>query len=299
VRAVSSTQYDRVYRRGALGDPRWPAIACPQGDRFVWDPASSFLSPGRIEAAPIGEDDTIEGMRLLAVLGAGVTTDALLPNSEILPGSPAGTFLAERGVVRADFGNYAARRGHFEIALRGMFANPHLENELVAGRPGGLTLLMPEREIVPIFEAGTTYRSRGVATIIVAGERYGSGSSRDWAAKGIRHLGARAVLAESFESIHRANLVNVGVLPLLFPSGHGRRMLALDGSERLRVRGLRSGIVPGGVITVDVIRDDADTPMTFSATLAVWTEQEAAVLRAGGLLNVLLAELSEASDHTR
>ncbi|PWT90926.1 MAG: aconitate hydratase [Proteobacteria bacterium] len=297
-RAVSSTQYDSVYRR-PLGDARWPAIACPQGDRFAWDAQSTFLSPNRIEAAPFGEDDTIGDMRLLAVLGDGVTTDALLPNSHILPDSPAGMFLAERAVGRADFGNYAARRGHFEIALRGMFANPHLENELVPGRPGGLTLLMPEGRLVSIFEAGMTYRSRSVATLIVAGERYGSGSSRDWAAKGVRHLGARAVLAESFESIHRANLVNVGVLPLLFPSGHDREMLALDGSERLRLRGLRSGIAPGGVIAVDILRNDADAPMTFNATLAVWTEQEADVLRAGGLLSVLLAELSAAADHAR
>jgi aconitate hydratase len=222
---VSAHQYAKVYRNGRIGHELWSAVAYPDGNRFAWDKASTFLSPSLIVAAPIGDSDSIEDIRPLAVFGDGLTTDALSPNGEILTGSPAATFLAERGVAAKDFGNYAARRGNFEIALRGMFANPHLENEMVPGRRGNLTLLLPDQKTTSIFETGMIYLSRGVPSIIVAGKRYGSGSSRDWAAKGVRHLGVRAVLAESFESIHRANLINVGVLPLLFPVGCSRKAL--------------------------------------------------------------------------
>jgi aconitate hydratase len=296
-RAVSAEQYTKVYRQDRIGHGLWSAVACPQGNRFAWDQASTFLSRSPIAATPIpassiGENDAIEDMRPIAVFGDGVTTDALSPNGEILAGSPAATFLAERGVAPRDFGNYAARRGNFEIALRGMFANPHLENEMVPGRRGNLTLLMPDQKMVSIFEAGMTYLSRGTPAIIVAGEHYGSGSSRDWAAKGVRHLGVRAVLAQSFESIHRANLVNVGVLPLLFPVGQDRKALKLDGNARVRLRGLRSGLALGGIIAVDVLHENGATA-TFDATLDVVTEEEVAILRAGGLLKVLLAQFLE------
>jgi aconitase A len=218
-----------------------------------------------------------------------MTTDALSPNGEILTGTPAAQYLAEHGVAPKDFGTYAARRGNFAIALRGMFANPHLENEMVPGRRGNLTVVMPENKAASIFEAGMTYLSRGVPVLIVAGERYGSGSSRDWAAKGVCHLGVRAVLARSFESIHRANLINVGVLPLLFPEGRDRKAFGIDERARLRLRGLRSGIACGGTIAVDVVHTDGAT-VTFDAALDVLTEQEIVILKAGGLLPILLAQ---------
>ena len=219
LRAVSADQYTKVYHAKQFGHDRWPEVVGPRGDRYPWDQTSTFLSPSRIDATTLGDADSIQDMRLLAIFGDGVTTDHLSPNGEILPGSPAARFLAERGVPRADFGNYAARRGHFEIALCGMFANPHLENEMILDRRGNLTVVMPDKRPASFFEAGMTYLSRGTPTIIVAGRNYGSGSSRDWAAKGVRHLGVRAVLAQSFESIYRVNLANVGVLPLLFQDG--------------------------------------------------------------------------------
>jgi aconitate hydratase len=224
------------------------------------------------------------------MFGDGITTDALSPNGEILAGSPAARYLAERGVAPMNFGTYAARRGNFEIALRGIFANPHLENEMVAGRRGNWTVIMPDATLASIFEAGMTYLARGIPSIIVAGERYGGGSSRDWAAKGVRYLGVRAVLAQSFESIHRANLINVGVLPLRFPKDCDRKSLGLDAATQYRLRGLRAGIALGGTIMVDAIKDG--TTVTFNAALDVLTEQEVDVLRADGLLPILLEQFA-------
>ncbi|MPZ39995.1 MAG: aconitate hydratase AcnA [Rhizobiales bacterium] len=297
-RSVSADQYAKVYHAGSLGHEHWSKIAGPRGDRYPWDRASTFLSPSRIDAKPLGDadsiQDSIQDMRLLAIFGDGVTTDHLSPNGEILPGSPAAKFLAERGVPHEAFGNYAARRGNFEIALRGMFANPHLENEMMPGRRGNLTVVMPDGQPASFFEAGMTYVSRSTPTVIVAGRSYGSGSSRDWAAKGVRYLGVRAVLAQSFESIYRANLVNVGVLPLLFPDGYDRKRLALNGHERIGLRGLRNGLRLGGSIAVDITRDDGET-VTVDAALHVLTVREVDILRAGGMLPILLEELVEAA----
>jgi aconitate hydratase len=290
-RSVSADQYAKVYGDVRMGGhAHWMEIVCPEGDRFAWDPGSTFLSPSPIAAKPIGDGDCIEDIRALAIFGDGITTDALSPNGEILAGSPAARYLAERGVAPMNFGTYAARRGNFEIALRGIFANPHLENEMVAGRRGNWTVIMPDATLASIFEAGMTYLARGIPSIIVAGERYGGGSSRDWAAKGVRHLGVRAVLAQSFESIHRANLINVGVLPLRFPKDCDRKSLGLDAATQYRLRGLRAGIALGGTIMVDAIKDG--TTVTFNAALDVLTEQEVDVLRADGLLPILLEQFA-------
>ncbi len=290
VRMVSAEQYLQVYRQGRLGNAGWTEGGGLAGPRFAWDRSSTFLSPSPIATASLGDMDVVENIRPLAILGDGITTDALSPNGEILAGSPAATYLAERGVARNDLGNYAARRGNFDIALRGMFANPHLENEMIPGRRGNLTVLMPEATTVSIFDAGMAYLERGVSSIIVAGKGYGSGSSRDWAAKGVRHLGACAVLAESFETIHRANLVNVGVLPLRFPPGIDRLTLKLDCHTRFRLRGLRAGVVLGGTIDIDVMRPDGTTE-SFAAALDVVTQNEIDILRAGGLLPMLIGHV--------
>jgi aconitate hydratase len=290
VRMVSAEQYAKVYQQDGLHDDGWPFEGSPTGPRFQWDAYSTFLSPSPITAPSASGIDVIDNIRPLAVLGDGITTDALSPNGEILAGSPAANYLAERGVAPKDFGNYAARRGHFDIALRGMFANPHLENELVPGRRGNLTLLMPDAAIVSIFDAGMAYVQRGVPSIIVAGKGYGSGSSRDWAAKGVRHLGVCAVLAESFETIHRANLINVGVLPLRFPTGVDRTALKLDCHTQFRLRGLRNGIALGGTVDVDVLRRDGPADH-FAAALDVMTQNEIDILRAGGLLPMLIGTI--------
>jgi aconitase A len=229
-------------------------------------------------------------MRPLAILGHGITTDTLSPNGAILDGTPAARFLAARGVGPADFGNYAARRGSHEIAVRGMFANPHIENEMLAGKRGPYTLLMPEGEEASIFDAGMAYVARGTPAIIVAGKNYGSGSSRDWAAKGLRHLGVRAVLAESYERIHRANLVGVGILPLTFPRGTNRRTLGLTGRERFGLRGLR-GVAVGGQLALDVVRENGEINAVV-VDVSLETDKETHILRRGGLLPMLLNELT-------
>ena len=293
---VSPDSYRKAYHGAPLGHAGWSQVSAAEGAQFPWDPDSTFITPSRLDMPQTGDDndDAIDHMRALAIFGDGITTDTLSPNGAILSGTPAARFLSERGVAPADFGNYAARRGSHEIAVRGMFANPHVENEMLGGKRGPYTLLMPAGEQTSIFDAGMAYMARGTPTIIIAGKAYGSGSSRDWAAKGLRHLGVRAVVAESFERIHRANLVGVGILPLTFGPGTDRKTLGLTGREQFRVRGLRDGLAVGGRLALDIIRDNGRTD-SVSVDLRLETDNEIRVLRAGGLLPVLLGELTAAS----
>jgi aconitate hydratase len=289
---VSPQRYQNAYRDGAMGHASWSDISAAEGTQFAWRADSTFITPSPVDMPPAFESDSdaIDDMRPLAILGDGITTDTLSPNGAILDRTPAARFLATRGVSPADFGNYAARRGSHEIAVRGMFANPHIENEMLAGKRGPYTLLMPEGEEVAIFDAGMVYVARGTPAIIVAGKNYGSGSSRDWAAKGLRHLGVRAVLAESYERIHRANLVGVGILPLTFPRGVNRRTLGLTGRERFGLRGLRGAAV-GGQLALDVVRESGEIE-TVVVDVSLETDKETHILRRGGLLPMLLNELT-------
>jgi aconitate hydratase len=289
---VSADQYRTTYGKGLSGHAGWRDIASPTGMHYPWRPDSTFLAPVPLDefiAAPASTDG-IDGMRPLAVLGDGITTDHLSPNGEIRPDSPAAIYLAEHTVAPRDLGTYAARRGHYAVAMRGTFANPHLRNEMVDGTRGSFTILLPDGETCSIFDAAQAYLARGVPTIIVAGKSYGSGSSRDWAAKGLRCLGVRAVLAESFERIHRSNLIAVGILPLMFPDGIDRTSLALHGRETYRLRGLKTGVVIGGMLTLDVIRESGAVD-TIPVGIDLETERERQLLRAGGLFSVLLGEL--------
>jgi aconitate hydratase len=292
---VSPDGYRKAYRGGAFGHASWSEIATAEGPQFAWRADSTFITPSPLDMPSAFEDDCeeIDDMRALAILGDGITTDTLSPNGAILDGTPAAQFLAARGVAPADLGNYAARRGSHEIAVRGMFANPHIENEMLAGKRGPLTLLMPEGELLTIFDAGMAYVARGTPAIIIAGKSYGSGSSRDWAAKGLRHLGVRAVLAESYERIHRANLVGVGILPLTFPRGANRKTLGLTGRERFRLRGLRRGVAVGGELDLDIMRESGSTD-TVVVDVSLDTDKELHILRRGGLLPLLLHELTAA-----
>ena len=290
---VSSASYRNAYHSPPQGHANWATIAQANGKQFPWAPDSTFITPSPLDRSKRDESarDVIDGMRALAILGDGITTDTLSPNGAILNGSPAAQFLTERGVQVKDFGNYAARRGCHEIALRGMFANPHIENEMLPGKRGPHTLLMPEGGQTTIFDAGSAYVARGTPAIIVAGKSYGSGSSRDWAAKGLRYLGVRAVLAESFERIHRANLVGVGILPIAFAPDSNRKTLNLTGRERYRLRGLSNGTAPNGKIDLDIVREDGRTDTTRVDVL-LESENEVRILRAGGLLPVLLEEFA-------
>ena len=293
---VSPDDFRKAYRGAPLGHASWAGISAADGVRFPWEQGSTFITPSPLDVPPVVADggDAIDGLRALAMFGDGITTDTLSPNGEILAGTPAAAFLAERGVAPASFGNYAARRGSHEIAVRGMFANPHVENEMLPGRRGPLTLLMPDGEETTIFAAGMAYVARGTPAIVIAGKSYGSGSSRDWAAKGLRHLGVRVVLAESFERIHRANLVGVGILPLTFAAGENRKTLGLTGREQFRLRGLRDGLRVDGRLMLDVVRQTGETT-AVAVDLNLDAESEIGVLRAGGLLPVLLRDLAAAS----
>jgi aconitate hydratase len=290
---VSSDSYRKAYQGTQLGHARWSEIVAAGGTRFQWDSASTFIAPSPMDtSSAMDEDcDAIDDIRPLAIFGDGITTDTLSPNGAIMPETPAAQFLSEKGISPSSFGNYAARRGHHAIAVRGTFANPHVENEMVPGHRGAMTLLMPEGEQKSIFEVGMAYVERGTPAIIIAGRAYGSGSSRDWAAKGVRYLGVRAVLAESFERIHRANLVGVGILPLTFAPGSSRKTLGLTGRERFRLSGLGDGLAVGGRLTLDVFRESGETD-TVAVDLCLETDNEIRVLRAGGLLPVLLDELT-------
>jgi aconitate hydratase len=293
---VSPDSYRNAYHGAPLGHASWYGIAAAEGFQFPWAPDSTFITPSPLEMPAAFEEgrDAIADMRALAIFGDGITTDTLSPNGAIMNGTPAAYFLVERGVKSSDFGNYAARRGSHEIAVRGMFANPHIENEMLAGKRGPYTLLMPEDEERAIFEAAIAYVGRGTPTIVIAGKAYGSGSSRDWAAKGLRHLGVRVVLAESFERIHRANLVGVGVLPLTFVPESNRKTLGLTGREQFRLRGLRDGLAVEGRLTLDIIRESGKIE-SVPVDLSLETDNEIRILRAGGLLPVLLHEFAAAS----
>jgi aconitate hydratase len=294
---VSPDSYRKAYRGTPLGHASWLKISAAEGAQFPWVPDSTFITPSPLDMRQAFDDgcDSIDNMRPLAIFGDSITTDTLSPNGAIMSGTPAARFLTERGVASTNFGNYAARRGSHEIAVRGMFANSYIENEMLTGKRGPYTLLMPAGDQTTIFEAGIAYVESGTPAIIIAGRGYGSGSSRDWAAKGLRYLGVRAVLAESFERIHRANLVGVGILPLTFSPGSSRKTLHLTGREQFRVRGLRDGLSVGGQLALDIIRENGQTD-TVSVDLSLEMGNEIRVLRAGGLLPILLHELTTASN---
>ncbi len=291
---ISPDSYRNVYADGPQGHAGWSEISAVGGSQFPWTPNSTFITPSPLDTAHTfsADRDSIDNIRALAIFGDGISTDTLSPNGEILTGSPAASFLMEHGVKPTALGNYAARRGSFEVALRGMFANRHIENEMLPGKRGPYTLLMPEGKESTIFDAGMTYVERSTPTIIVAGRRYGSGSSRDWAAKGLRHLGVCAVLAESFERIHRANLISVGILPVTFVAGSNRKTLRLNGHELFRLSGIKEGLTVGGSLELHIAREDESSD-AVDVILSLENAKEIDTLRSGGLLQVLLHELAD------
>ncbi len=293
-RVVTAEGYSKVYGGGLLGHDGWRAIEAPGGDLYPWKPGSTFIgrSPIRPPQDRASIPDVIEGLKPLALLGDAITTDHLSPNGEIRPGTPAARWLADRQVKPSDFGTYAARRGHHAVAVRGTFANAHIVNEMI-GEAGPRTRLSATGNAIPLVDAAMLCTAQGIGTILIAGKRYGAGSSRDWAAKGVAYLGVRAVVAESFERIHRANLVAVGVLPLTFPEGVTRKTLKLTGSETMRLRGLDNGLGVAGKLELDIERSKGKTE-TVTVDVRIDTAREAEVLAAGGLLSVLFGDLSKA-----
>ncbi len=291
--AITPDLYEHEYGTIWEGDERWRALAAPTGARMQWDPESTYVREppfyrGVEDAARDLTD--IVGMRALAVLGDSVTTDHISPAGTIPPDSPAGRWLIEHGVERADFNSYGARRGNHEVMVRGTFANIRLRNALVPGVEGGVTALQPSGEVMSIYDAAERYRAEGVPLIILAGREYGSGSSRDWAAKGTMLLGVRVVIAASYERIHRSNLVGMGVLPLQFPDDTTRESLGLDGTETFAVHGL-AALEPRGRVAVTAARADGST-VEFDALARVDTPVEIQYLRHGGILPMVLRQMN-------
>jgi aconitate hydratase len=295
--AIASETFTREYADVFAGDQQWQALPTPTGDTFAWDPSSTYVrKPPYFDGMarqpqPVSD---VTGARVLALLGDSVTTDHISPAGSIKADSPAGRYLAEQGVARGDFNSYGSRRGNHEVMIRGTFANIRLRNAMAGGVEGGFTrdLLDPERPVVTIYDAAQRYAAAGVPLVVLAGKEYGSGSSRDWAAKGTALLGVRAVLAESYERIHRSNLIGMGVLPLQFPEGQSAASLGLTGEETIAVTGvtaLNEGVTPR-TVTVEVARPDGSTA-SFEARLRIDTPGEADYYRNGGILQFVLRSL--------
>ena len=282
-------QYAEVYR----GDERWRAIRVPEGARFAWDPQSTYVrKPTFFDGitptpAPIGD---LVGARVLVKLGDSVTTDHISPAGSIAKDSSAGRYLIEHGVDVKDFNSYGARRGNHEVMMRGTFANIRLRNELVPGTEGSWTRHLPDGEKATIYDASVRYRSEGVPLLVIAGKEYGSGSSRDWAAKGTMMLGVRAVIAESYERIHRSNLVGMGVLPVEFVNGATREQLALSGEETFEIAGIADGLAPRKLLTVTATAADGKKK-SFPVLCRIDTPVELEYYRHGGILPFVLRQL--------
>jgi aconitate hydratase len=289
--AVGAEMFRAEYANATAGDDQWRALEVPTGQRYAWDERSTyvqrppFLEGMRAEPKPLTD---IAGARVLAVLGDSVTTDHISPAGSIRPSSPAGVWLQERGVPVAEFNSYGARRGNHEVMIRGTFANPRIRNRLVETE-GGVTVHLPDGEPATIFDAAVRYQSEGVPLVVIAGKEYGSGSSRDWAAKGPALLGVRAVLAETYERIHRSNLIGMGVLPLQFVAGEGAASLGLSGREVIDITGL-SGTSAGDLVGRELtVRADG---RDFRAVLRVDTPGEAEYLWHGGILPFVVRALA-------
>ncbi|HMK29374.1 MAG TPA: aconitate hydratase AcnA [Terriglobales bacterium] len=295
-RCVKAEQFSQTYSEVFGGDERWRSLKVHKGQTFQWEDKSTY-----IRCAPYFDDmsttvpavEEIRGARVLAKLGHSVTTDHISPAGSIKPDSPAGKYLIERGVAVRDFNSYGSRRGNHEVMVRGTFANTRIRNKLVPHREGGYTRHLPGGEEMSIYDAAMTYKAEGVPLIILAGKEYGSGSSRDWAAKGPALQGVRCVIAESFERIHRSNLVGMGILPLQFLPDQDADKLGLSGEEVFEIAGLRpllDNFKPGSTIKARAKKSDGNT-IEFTCILRIDTPQEVQYYKHGGILQYVLRQL--------
>ena len=294
---VTSEGFTREYSTVTLGDANWQGLRFPDGEVYGWEPDSTYIRKAPyfdgITSKPAPVVD-ITGARVLAILGDSVTTDHISPAGSIKLNGPAGKYLTEHGVKPADFNSYGSRRGNHEVMVRGTFANVRLRNKLAPGTEGGVTRLLPEGTGMSIYDASVAYAERGVPLVILAGKEYGSGSSRDWAAKGPKLLGVRAVIAESFERIHRSNLVGMGILPLQFESGETVESLGLTGEEIYSFAGLKAMLdgkfAEGRTLTVTATAADGSVK-EIKAKVRIDTPQEIAYFENGGILQYVLRSL--------
>lgn len=291
VEKVRTDMFRKEYAEVFEGDEVWKAIDVPKSKVYQWSDDSTYIQhPPFFEG--MGKDpmpiEDVEEARILAVLGDSVTTDHISPAGAIKPDSPAGRYLQERGVQPKDFNSYGSRRGNHEVMMRGTFANVRIRNEMLDGVEGGYTRHVPSGEQMAIYDAAMKYAEEGRPLVVVAGKEYGTGSSRDWAAKGTRLLGVRAVLAESYERIHRSNLIGMGVVPLQFPEGESRKTLGLTGDESISIEGLTE-LTPGGKVKVTVASDKGERK--FEALCRIDTANELEYYRHGGILHYVLRKM--------
>jgi len=293
--SINAEMFAKDYADVFAGDERWRSLPTPTGDTFTWDRSSTYVrKPPYFEgmtAQPAAVTD-IAGARVLAKLGDSVTTDHISPAGSIKPDSPAGKYLTEHGVERRDFNSYGSRRGNHEVMIRGTFANIRLRNQVAPGTEGGFTrdFTVDGGPVTTIYDASVNYQAAGVPLVVLAGKEYGSGSSRDWAAKGTALLGVKAVIAESYERIHRSNLIGMGVLPLQYPAGSDAASLGLTGEEAFTITGV-TAINDGS--TPRTVRVSADTGVEFDAVVRIDTPGEADYYRHGGILQFVLRKMLE------
>jgi aconitate hydratase len=296
--AIRSDMYRRSYGAVYEGDERWTSLEVPGGDRFEWAATSTYVRrppyfDGMSKESPKRVPE-IRGARVIAVLGDSVTTDHISPAGSIKKDSPAGRYLIDQGVALADFNSYGSRRGNHEVLVRGTFANTRIRNRLAPDTEGGVTTYLPTGEVMSIYDAAVRYQEAGTPLLVLAGKEYGSGSSRDWAAKGPALQGIRAVIAESYERIHRSNLVGMGILPLQFAPGASVGILELNGTELFDLEGLTgaiaSGFASGRTLQVHA-RGAGGTTRTFEVTIRIDTPQEVLYYLNGGILPYVLRQL--------
>jgi len=294
LRSIDSQMFRDSYASVFKGDDNWANIKVPAGQRYAWDPGSTYVKhppyfDGMSMTPPPLRD--VRGARALAVLGDSVTTDHISPAGNIARSSPAARYLVEQGVAPQDFNSYGARRGNHEVMMRGTFANIRLRNLLVPGVEGGVTVHLPDGEQASIYEVAMRYRKEGTPLVVLAGREYGTGSSRDWAAKGTMLLGVKAVIAESFERIHRSNLIGMGVAPLQFLPGQNVASLGLSGREVFDIAGLSRA--DAGEVAVNATPQQGKT-VQFTARLRIDTPKEREYYRHGGILQYVLRQLASA-----
>jgi aconitate hydratase len=291
---VNAAMFKKSYSGVFDGDKNWNGLDVPAGETFAWDADSTYIqNPPYFDGMTLetGTPGDIEDARALALLGDMVTTDHISPAGSVAADSPAGRYLQELGVKPADFNSYGSRRGNHEVMMRGTFANIRLRNQLAPGTEGGWTRHLPDGEQMSIYDASMRYQQDGVPLIVIAGKEYGAGSSRDWAAKGTALLGVRAVIAESYERIHRSNLIGMGVLPLQFSDGDNPESLGLTGTETFSIRGLGAKRVDRVTVTA---RTDDGKESRFEARVRIDTPKEQDYYVNGGILHYVLRQLARA-----
>jgi len=291
--AMSPEMFREKYKDVFRANERWNQIDVPEGDLYEWDPKSTYIQepPFFADLSPEpGDIGEVRGAKVLALLGDSVTTDHISPAGNISPNSPAGKYLTERGVKRADFNSYGSRRGNHEVMMRGTFANIRIRNQVAPGTEGGVTTYLPTGEVMSIYDASMKYQAENVPLVVIAGKEYGTGSSRDWAAKGTFLLGVKAVIAESFERIHRSNLVGMGVLPIQFKQGTNWKSLGITGRETFDILGLDNNIKPGQTVKIVATRENGES-FEFEAVVRLDSMVEIDYYRNGGILQTVLRQI--------